>query len=932
MSKKYRVLFSDERSSLEGSLAEIKQWIEQGKLLGNEEAESLELGSNEKTEKKNIRDFPEIDEFFLNLSSPEERTQLKTGLIKLEEEERTRIFSEASSLPVKAAGNEWADTETKSAETAMIQRPESLTTKDSGKRKFGVPKKSLLILILLALVVYEFAMEEDAESPSSKGAPEFSLAAVRPTLPATSMAQVDPAKSMELYQKAMKFYMEDTVPGYKKAEAGYHWALRADPQNVRALAMLASTYINLFDSSNKDENTYSVISKLIELSRYKEVDLSETLMAEVEFLSVLGRYDSGIQKLVNFYKVTGKLDPVLYFELAWLSYLKGDYGNALKYVNQIPASALPIPKLYFLRGRLFEASGSLDEASAEYQRAIKINPQHAKSILGLIRISDKKGELKDSIKAIQFLYINPELQSPDEYVELLQLRSKGAQLFNQPKEALVSLQAAIKIQPRNENIRLSYYSLLAGQSKNEEYKNIAQMYALVLEAGSLAKSNQGHEALLLLIRAKDAYPQSIVPREKMGELFMSQGEFEKAQNEFKKALEIDPKQGDLAIKLINAQIKSNNLDDAQKVLLKYRSHPKLKSAIDRLAGDLAYQQRNFVQAVSFYRKAMSRDSIDPDVYSSYATVLGELDQCKDAQFFYRLAQRLDPSNYAAISGSAKCFLKTDGINEAVARVQEELSRLPQPKAELLTLIAELYYINGNWDKALSFIDQSKEVSFDYPEHYRIEGELYLKQLHLRKDAQRLALEAWKAYSDRKPTDPTGYLKRFELFLKDAKFEEAQGELARVFEISPRYPGLHLKRGLMFSKMGRTKDAIVELEEEVKLNPRSVPALVELGNLEVRLNRLDSAMGRFVQAMELDPRSASAKLGAGYVNFLKRQFSSALALYSAALSLDKGNPDIYKKMGQAYKESGDQQKAAKAFRSYLDLAPDAPDRKEYEQYR
>ena len=33
--------------------------------------------------------------------------------------------------------------------------------------------------------------------------------------------------------------------------------------------MLASSYINLIDSSNKDENYFSVISKLIEMSRAK---------------------------------------------------------------------------------------------------------------------------------------------------------------------------------------------------------------------------------------------------------------------------------------------------------------------------------------------------------------------------------------------------------------------------------------------------------------------------------------------------------------------------------------------------------------------------------------------------------------------------------------------------------------------------------------
>jgi Flp pilus assembly protein TadD len=69
-----------------------------------------------------------------------------------------------------------------------------------------------------------------------------------------------------------------------------------------------------------------------------------------------------------------------------------------------------------------------------------------------------------------------------------------------------------------------------------------------------------------------------------------------------------------------------------------------------------------------------------------------------------------------------------------------------------------------------------------------------------------------------------------------------------------------------------------------------------------------------------------------VSYLKRQFSSAIALYQSALALDRGNPEIHKKLGQAYRDSGDQAKAAQFFRNYLDLAPDAPDRADYDRYR
>jgi tetratricopeptide (TPR) repeat protein len=203
---------------------------------------------------------------------------------------------------------------------------------------------------------------------------------------------------------------------------------------------------------------------------------------------------------------------------------------------------------------------------------------------------------------------------------------------------------------------------------------------------------------------------------------------------------------------------------------------------------------------------------------------------------------------------------------------------------------------------------------------------------VKKDVKRNALDALRGYSDRKVSDPYGYLKRFEIFVGDSNFEDAQAELDKVFEVSPRFPELHYKRAIMYGKMGRMKDALRELESELKLNPRMDAAWTEQGNIQVRAGNLDEAFKSYKRAMELNPKNALAKIGAGYANYLKRQYSSAIALYQSAMALDRGNPEIYKKMGLAYRDSGDPEKARQFFQGYLDLAPDAPDRGDFDQYR
>lgn len=929
MSKLYVIRLNNHEES--GPLAEdqVRALIKSGKLKAND---NISIYPNKFSIQ--VKAYPEFELLFddsektvlteTNKAAPqqsEEKTRfLDTNKLAIQEKEAALKQVEAPDV----------DQFIKDEKTGSFEVPFGIKPAEAPKKKKAVKKSSFGLLAAIVVFLFIYFDEEDQQALEQKN--KIVMAPVRPKLPTVSNTKIDPATSEKLFREGLKFYFEDTVVGYRRASEIFHKSLSYDPQNVSALSMLASSYLNLIESSNQDEKTFSVISKLIDLSKVKDATTVETLIAEVEFLASSRRFDAAIQRLVEYSKVTGKMDPSLYFYIGWLYHLKGENANSLKYLNMIPSSALPMAKLFYLRGLIHEESQEWDDAVSEYKRARKLSRNHTKSLQGLLRVAEKKGQLKNQEKIINFLSEKFSLQSPREYIETLTLRSKFALLHKNIPEAVDSLYFALKFDPKNEDIRMDYYSLLSQMVQDKKYARMAKMYAMLLEADKLAKESMIHEATAILIQAKDQFPKSEVPAQKMGDLFYRMGEFDKASSNYKLALKLNPDANYVAIKLIESSIKNHDWEEAQKNLARYRSKPKLKSAIDRLAGDLAFQQGQYAQATQFYLKAMARDSIDTEVYNSYANILRESDQCKDAQFFYSIAQKYDPLSVDAILGSAKCLLKTDGLKAAVSRIQDELVRLPKARADLIAAIAEIHLISNEYDKAILFAEQAVEVDSNYPESYRILGLSYLAQLHIKKENKKKLLDAFLSYSEKKPSDPYGYMQRFEIFLKDLSFNQAAEELNKVFEISPRYPELHLKRAMMYSKMGKIKEALAELDEELKMNPKMVKALDQRGYLLLQQNELDEAMKSFVKSMEIDPRNPASKLGAGQVNFLKRQFSAAIALYQAALGLDKGNPEIHKKLGQAYRESGEMDKATYYFRNYLDLDPNAPDHQDYEKYR
>jgi len=590
MAKFYVIRFKDSKASKPLSEEEVKDLILKGEVKDDDD---ISIHPNDFAIK--AKSYPEFEFFF----EDEDKTSMDISKRSNQvHEDRTRIFdsnelitnNKIEKIPIEYTESPDIDEGYKNEKTKIFERPKELLGKEEKKKLSKVPKKSFLIIMLLAIVVYEMMFEDD-EEPKVKQ--QVVMVPVRPQLPSSTGGQVDPATSEKAYNQGLKPYFEDTVSGYRKAADIFHLALKYDPQNVSALSMLASAYLNLIESSNQDENTFSVINKLIDLSKVKQATSVEILIAEVEFLANSRRYDAAIQRLVEYSKVAGKIDPSLYYYIGWLYYLKHENSNALKYLNLIPASALPMPKLYFLRGLLHEENQEYDEAISEYKRALHYNPKHAHSILALVRIAEKKGELKSMLKFIEFLTGNPSLQPPKEYIQTLMFRSKIALLYKRIDLATESLSDALKLDPKNEELKLDFYTLLSQSGDDKRFKKLAQMYSLVLEGEKFARDGKIHEAITVYIQAKDTFPKSEVPVEKMGDLFYQSGEYYKAEMNYKAAINLNPKAVQTIVKLIDSSIKNHDWDEAQKYLAKYKTNPVLKSSIDRLAGDLSAQQGQY---------------------------------------------------------------------------------------------------------------------------------------------------------------------------------------------------------------------------------------------------------------------------------------------------------------------------------------------------
>jgi len=869
----------------------------------------------------------------------EDATQMVSGpALQEAEEEATRVggFFPAGPVEMESGGVDLVPQRSVAHEKTVVFSRSTLSATLPGRAegKGGAWTKQALLLGAAALMLVEAFLGGGAPLPSQVVGP----GKIRPELPGTVVAGASPIKSEELYRKALAYYQEDTIPGYRRAVEILHQALRQDGQNVRALAMLASAYLNLIDVSNKDDTYFSVISKLVELSRAKGLDLAETLIAESEYLILTGRPLAAESRLIEHSKANKNYSELLKLYLVMAYLARGEYARAARFV--VPIVSLPgvEPKLRYVRGLIAEGIGDRDAAVAEYRAVIKKSPRHAMARFRLAKLADGRNDLK-SVKA-ELLTITKTADAlpVKELAEAYALRSKLDQLEEHLDGALGNIERALRLAPENPEYNLNYFVLRARAGDSlPEIRKEARLYFYMAESERLLREGKTEEAQIKLMEARSEAPGNAQPLVRLGDLFYQhKSDILNARLTYKKAAQLAPSDIRIWGRYIELLIQSYEWDEANRALTRLRQLPVPQSSVDKAMADWYAKQGRHTEALLLYRKALSHDYIDPSVYIAFGKSLIESKNYEQAPFIFALAQRQDPNNMDAVVGTARAIQGTEGLDRAVSYLRDELQKGGATRAELLCAIADLLIQKGSWDEAMSFIEQAKAANPDLALPFKYQAQLFAARPNpLKSGGERKAkdkvLESYRAYLDRNPADPAIMFEKYRVLMDLGDFEAADSELQRIYEMYPRFPSLHYSKGLIYVRLSNFKAAQAEYEQEVRNGNNSAPVLLALGNVHLELKEPDKALKYFIEAMQRAPKEAEPKHWVGYANFLLKRYDAAVALYREALKLDAGNPIIYRRLGEAYRAMGDAGGARWAFQKYLEMEPDAADRAELQRY-
>ncbi len=502
----------------------------------------------------------------------------------------------------------------------------------------------------------------------------------------------------------------------------------------------------------------------------------------------------------------------------------GEGGTALAVANADRSAALT------LVARIEKQRGRLGAAREMYENAVELDASNAQAALGAARLVLLEGAYQDALARFQTVIganVAPgaELDPTGKPKVLVEAKLGAAEALvamdkaSEAKALMADLETA---EPVNTDVEIWQGKIAdaLGDSK-EAIRHLRNAIALdsaafpayVALAQHYKSTKRPGEAVAVLVEAQKNVEITAEVKRLLGDAELERNRIDAAINEYKAALEMEPRNSSAQFGLAMAYRRKLSLDDAAAALAaveqldaKYPGLPLERGRLAEAGGDLA-------GAVASYRAALKQTPTDLALQSRLGAVLmltGELDEAEST-----LTQVLDAQPYSA-------------------EAEHYLGRIDMERGDLTT--ARQHFL-----KAARLEPQNG--------HYR----MYVAWASLESNEMTTALRDLDAALKLDPNLGDAYWLRARIQIRAGTVRDALLNLQKAIELNPSRIEAWAAIGESQYQLGKVKEAIAAFKKAVEAAP-------ERGQWWYRLGRLQLDEGQRDQAFQ--SLSAAAGLGDG----------------------------------------------------------------------
>ncbi len=544
-----------------------------------------------------------------------------------------------------------------------------------------------------------------------------------------------------------------------------------------------------------------------------------------------------------------------------------EYKKAIKYFMDAAAYKTNLDNIYYQMAECYYFLFDYESAVNYAEQSIKIDPQNSKPYVLIYNI-----------------YMN--LQTFD--------------------KAAAALEALIKIKPNLVNIQYTLANLYFSQLKNMDKSMV--YFNNILE---IAKSDPVEEYYL-------EYSHYY-----LGHIYYSKNKVDKSLEHFKKCLEINPDNYYAIYILSLISMEQYYLDDAKKYsfmyLEKFPDNNKMNSVIGRI-----YYLRGDYRALQYLRASMY--SQDAEGTLSRALYLEMIKKDDDAE---KLLKDFVKNNSVLISPHI-----------ALARIYQRKGNRASAFSEYFTAGILMYRVQmyggarENLLKAASLNETVPEVYFylarlneddgnfslaimNYKKTYDIKPSvdllIHIGYLYSQKNDFREATTYLDKAIELEPGNSKPYFFKGLVYSSRDDFPSAEKFIRKAISINEDNDTYHFYLATVLEKQKKLMESIEALKKSIQYNSRNARAYNYLGYLYADNNmNLDESIELIKKALEMEPSNGAYLDSLGWAYFRKKEYTLALKiLLEAEQQLEKEkspDPVVFDHIGDAYRETGDMQKA------------------------
>ncbi|MGD1703203.1 tetratricopeptide repeat protein [Dapis sp. BLCC M229] len=516
--------------------------------------------------------------------------------------------------------------------------------------------------------------------------------------------------------------------------------------------------------------------------------------------------------------------------------------------------------------------GKLEEAIANFQAAVEVNPDCSLGWEGLVESYQKV------------------IENHPQKLENYQILGDILRKNSQQQMAIDYYHNALKNFPKNELI----YGFIGDTYREiKQFNEAIDYYRKGIElspdtvwlyirlGGILREQGNWKEAISYYRQAMELNPDNSWVYIGLGDIYREQGNLEEAIVYYQDGLkrELSPKNVWLYIRLGGVFRSQGNWEEAVSSYLQAMELSPDNLLVYLGLGDIYREQGNLEEAIAYYQDGLKIE-LSPNtvwLYIRLGGILREQGNWEEAVSSYRQAMKLSPDNSWVYIGLGDVCREQGNLEEAIVYYQDGLEAFPQDYW-LHIKLGEVFNQVGNFAAAITVYQKAIKLQPD-----NLVGYKNLVVVNTNIGDLKAALETYEAAISFNSNNPSIYVNLANFYLNHLQhFEAALSNYDKALKLDSNNLPASVGKGKVLVKLGRFEGARKLFSELAEQFPDKILGWENLAKVAEQQKNWNIALERWEIAIDKFPEKLSFYIAKGNVLIKLGKFKQAEVIFNDVL--------------------------------------------------